>query len=233
MKRILSIFIFLLLCSQANAMNVVMMSGAGTITEGVAGLAIDDDSSAYASGGGTSLTWSHTVSGSDRVLFVGCANRAAQPTGVTYNGDAMTSVFTDDRVGTYFVSGWVLINPDTGTHDIVVSYSGSTEERGGYGLSFTGAHQTTAVGTPTTGDNYGTTSTIDVSAATGDIVVDILFHGAADEPSIGASQTQIHTATGASRYQKGSYESGASTTTMSWTHETSHWAQGGVAIKPK
>ena len=34
MKRILSIFIFLLLCSQAYAMNVVMMSGEGTSTAG-------------------------------------------------------------------------------------------------------------------------------------------------------------------------------------------------------
>ncbi len=181
----------------------------------------------------TSITWSHTVSGSDRVIFVGVANQTAQPTGVTFNGDALTSVFTAAQADTYYVSGWVLIAPDTGAHDIVVSYAGTTSGINGYGISFTGAHQTTAVGTPATSNGWGSTSTIDVTAETGDIVVDIMNCGSSTEPSIGANQTQIHTANPGTTYQKGSREAGASTTTMSWTHDTQNHAQGGVAIKKK
>jgi hypothetical protein len=73
----------------------------------------------------TSLTVAHTCSGENRILFVAlttCLN--ADPcTGITYNGTAMTRI---DYIAPYSNGNtelWYLINPDSGTHDIVASYS--------------------------------------------------------------------------------------------------------------
>lgn len=72
-----------------------------------------------------SLTVSHTCSGSDRILLVQTMCNGAFTTGVTYNGTAMTLLLQDKNgggggsgTGVYY-----LINPDSGTHDIVASLS--------------------------------------------------------------------------------------------------------------
>jgi hypothetical protein len=92
---------------------------------------------------GSSLTWSHTCSGSDRILWVQCARDATVDniTGVTYNGVAMTlldkQTNSTDRIEYVFY----LIAPDTGTHDVVVSASLAVPSIFGNSSSYTGAKQ--------------------------------------------------------------------------------------------
>lgn len=69
----------------------------------------------------TSFTWSHTCSGTNRVLVVNVFSSDRHPTGVTYNGDALTQIKAQANYG--YQSTWLLIAPDTGANNIVVSFS--------------------------------------------------------------------------------------------------------------
>lgn len=95
--------------------------------------------------GGTSNTWSHTCSGTNRILFVFVylnSGGADLVTGVTYNGVALTLI--DKQGNSDSGNDWTylfyLINPSTGANNVVVSASTSV---GIFGMSssYTGANQ--------------------------------------------------------------------------------------------
>ena len=98
---------------------------------------------------GTTLTFSHTCSGSDRVLVVfGFLNAGLSGhAGAKYNGVAMTEVVSRDfGPSTYGPSGkmWIMINPPTGAHNVEISYTNSGWIMNGSSLSLTGADQVDA-----------------------------------------------------------------------------------------
>lgn len=78
---------------------------------------------------GTSLTWSHTCSGSNRILFVatrGGGGESDRIVGLTYNGQAFTKVGTATEPGdSQVVNLWYMLNPPTGAHNIVITISPS------------------------------------------------------------------------------------------------------------
>lgn len=100
-------------------------------------------------GSGTSLTYAHTTSGSDRGLVIGVIGAQAGTgdvvTGVTYAGVAMTKLQTiapganngSDRYRYLFY----LANPALGTNNVVISASATTFLQGDTG-SYTGTKQT-------------------------------------------------------------------------------------------
>ena len=112
-------------------------------------LAIDTSTGASdLTGSATSLTWSHTCTGSDLVLFVSAATNGNSDriSGITYNGVAMTRVPTNGFVGdgsTQPVSSYMyyLINPATGAHNVVISVPGNSSNISGDSMSYTGAYQ--------------------------------------------------------------------------------------------
>lgn len=188
------------------------------------------------------LSWSHTASGADRVVLVGVAWRmtsAVTVTGVTYGGVAMTSVgsqFHTASAANARMHLWRLVAPATGAQTITITMSGQVNDLIGGAVSFTGADQTTPVGTFASAEGNSTSpATVDVTSATGEIVVDtVCSSGLAVTLTAGAGQTQrwnsgiIATAIGA-----GSTEAGAATVTMSWTLNTvANWVIGAVSVKP-
>lgn len=95
---------------------------------------------------GTSVTVSHTVSGSDRILwtYVNCfrgAGAGDECTGVTYNGVAMTQAIKYQPRTTTCMYLFYLIAPATGTNNIVASFSASQDEIYCRSASYTGAKQ--------------------------------------------------------------------------------------------
>lgn len=92
---------------------------------------------------GTSLTWAHTCSGSDRVLYVAARGRlvgsgADVITGVTYNGVSLT------QIGASFAGAdgrwsslWSLDAPASGTNNVVISSANDVII--GASASYTGA----------------------------------------------------------------------------------------------
>ena len=100
-----------------------------------------DTSSTGVDGVGTTMTWSHTCTGDDRIFFV-CAkgNATDTITGVTYATVAMTRIAQLTTSGSADLSLWYLINPASGANDAVITSSTSTTLRG-KASSFTGAKQ--------------------------------------------------------------------------------------------
>lgn len=117
---------------------------------------------------GTTVTFSHTCSGTDRILFVGAWSRGTDVSGVTYNGVSMTACGTGinigpdgDRFRMYY-----LVAPATGTNSVVVTGNSGAALVAGTSVSYTGASQT---GQPdgyftTTGSGSSYTGTITTTA---------------------------------------------------------------------
>lgn len=127
-------------------------------------MAITFDASSSGSFGSSPDTWTHTCSGSDRILFVAVFSQGTI-SGATYNGVTMTSL------GTYGYTSptgngelFMLVNPATGANTVSVSSSGNLI---GVAASYNGAKQTgqpdATINTQTTGGSTGTTLTSTVS----------------------------------------------------------------------
>jgi hypothetical protein len=137
--------------------------------DGAPSIAFDATSSA-ATSSGTSLTFSHTTSGADRILLVGISEVEAGGapdyiTGVTYNGVSMTRVNTAVPASANW-RGYIyaLVNPASGTHNVVVSASQATYIIA-IGASYTGVSQGSQpdVNTANTCPNFSTTCSVSVA----------------------------------------------------------------------
>jgi hypothetical protein len=106
-------------------------------------IAFDNATSGGSVFGGTSLTFSHTCSGVDRVLLVYVRDDSGDTiSGVTYNGVPMTRLpATVTPPGGGIIIGYYLIAPATGAHNVVIS-SSSSANLFGSAVSYTGVSQT-------------------------------------------------------------------------------------------
>lgn len=193
----------------------------------------------------SSVTLSHVVGGSDRILVCGYAVADASPqpvTGATYNGVAMTRLDVEVAPdGVFLYAGaFYLIAPATGTHNAVISTAGGTNGRFFAACtSYTGVHQTVPFGTAVEahGGTQASPITSDVTSAAGELVIDIMAMYSNSAPgSEGAGQTKR-----AEDYNGGngdqvamSEEAGAGTVTMSWTYAsgTPAYYHISVPLKP-
>jgi hypothetical protein len=111
--------------------------------------------------GTTSYTAAYTVgSGSNRILFVGFFGDSTRAcTGVTYNGVAMTNVgFVYTNGADRGIELWYLLNPASGSNNVVASFSASTVVWAA-AADYTDAKQSGQPDASNTGENAsGTTS---------------------------------------------------------------------------
>lgn len=129
------------------------------------------------------LSWSHTTSGSDRVLIVGLAgtgygHETFTSCTATYNSVSMTSATAfansnNDGIGLQIFS---LVNPASGSNTVAIDCSGiAPMNMTAVAVSFTGANQSTPTGTVATlNSGSDDVPTVDVSSATGDVVFAIV-----------------------------------------------------------
>ncbi|HEX9676925.1 MAG TPA: hypothetical protein VGA07_13200, partial [Anaerolineales bacterium] len=193
----------------------------------------------------TGITISHATSGTDRLMLVGVTvnpNQDETVSSITYNGTSLTLVGSAQQSNDARVEIWRLIAPDTGTHDVVISFSASLLLGAKAGVAtFTGVHQTTPLGTfaSANGDSAGP-ATVDISSASNELVFDTVGCEGCTSLSVGAGQTQRWYLTALENsnasFQElagASTEPGAATVTMSWTlGATNAWAIGAVPVKP-
>lgn len=195
--------------------------------------------------GVSSISWSHTCSGTKGLLIVAVSfDRASggtpDVTGITYNGVAMTVLEVDLGSQNGRLSVWYLVNPDNGANTVEVTWDGSVTNIRTASRNFNGVHQTVPLGThvPTTGGNNAPTATVTDAVSNG-LVVDCLnVHGGGVSQrtfSIACSQTQQYnvTAPTGGNGHGGSYKSSAGSVTMCWAINTgAEWRLVAVAIKP-
>jgi len=123
--------------------------GRSDLAYGATGPGIALDNAASSTYRGSSGTLSFATGGTNRILIVSTAENPA--TSVTYNGTSMTKATS--TIGT---SIWYLINPASGTHDIVVNAS-----HAGFSLSavsLDNVDQSTGIGAVATRDDGGATT---------------------------------------------------------------------------
>ena len=184
----------------------------------------------------TSITWAHVVGGGDRFLLVGVslANTASQTvSGVTYDSVALTLIGTIANGTASRVEIWGLIAPNTGSHNIVVSFSAAVSADVG-ASSWTNAHQTSPTGTFVSGTGSTASPTVSASSAVNEMVHDVVASVAASL-TVDSSQEQewntgVTGITGAGSTERGD----AGTVAMDWTAGSAvSWAIGAVPIRSR
>lgn len=212
-------------CVHASMLGVIINSGP---TVGASALLFDVASDSNSTG---NLSWSHSCAGTNRLLFViaKTTNDTGAPT-ATYNSVGMTQAWTNTQ-GVYRSTGFYLVAPATGSNTVAITTDGNNNAGGA--VSFTGAHQTVPIGIPNTNAGaFSDAPTVDISAATGDIVIDGLTMGTSSL-TVGSGQTERINNVQFGTTLGSSIEAGATTVTMSWSAGASQsWTIGGVAIKP-
>lgn len=100
------------------------------------------DSASFQSG--TSFSWTHTCSGSDRYLIVSVFTftPAGTLTAPTYNGVSMTQIQVTDLSGSNKLWLFGLVAPATGANTVSFSFSSSNSFVAGVATSYTGVDQT-------------------------------------------------------------------------------------------
>jgi hypothetical protein len=213
------------------------------------GIEFDFASSATtAVGQQTSLGWSHTVSGSNRILIVGVGIRkssgsASSVSSITYNGVSLTKInHVQDSAGAGSRTElWYLLNPDTGTHYVNVTMGAAKPFAAG-AISFKGVHQASPLGSEAASTGSGTTASVSVSSSIGELVVDAVTSADDTLPiptlTAGSGQTghwseELNSGSGHLGRTGGSQEAGAASVTMSWSiSESRPWTIIAVPLKP-
>lgn len=211
--------------------------------------AITVDNATSTTSSGASVSFSHTVgAGSNRILIVGMSidqNTTVNAiSGVSYGGTALTRIGdTAGTTNTVRISLWRLINPASGSANVVVSSNVTNKDIVVGAISYFGVNQTTPLGSFASAIAGSGSPTVNVSSATNDLVIDVVAVGGAllgNSISVGAGQTQRYNVStagilGGGIIGAGSGEAGAATTTMSWAQNgllNGPWAIGAVPLKP-
>lgn len=176
----------------------------------------------------TPYSWSHTCSGSDRVLIVGVTvmdptGNAPTVTGVTYNGVALTQIQSNgwDDAGSFYLRSylWRLIAPATGANTVQVTLSAAPNTSIGGAVSVTGAHQTTPeTGTAGTNNITGSAISTTLGSTVNDLCADCTVVWDGTGLVVDAGQTERWKESNADTvWHGGSTEPGAASVTMGWT----------------
>ena len=180
--------------------------------------------------GATSLSWSHTCTGSDRVLYVAITHENGSTdvdaVTATYNGVSMAIFFTDTTTNANkHTRVFRLVAPATGANTIALDWGGLNRAFSAVAASFTGVDQTTPddAQQAETNDLSGSTNQ-DRASAVGDMVVDV-FVAASSVAGVAVNDgnTEINQifASQTARGVAMSYEAGATTVTIGWA-----WTSG-------
>ena len=225
----------------------VLASNVSSFTVGGAGccsVVTVDNTSTGSTDGGSSITISHATSGTNRLMLVGVSfnnDNYETVTSVTYNGTALTKVGERNNSDDAMVYIYSLVAPDTGTHNVVITFSAALAQEAVAGvMTFNGVDQSTPLGSfySSEGDDTATAS-LDITSADGEFVYAVI---AAEYDALtadsGYSEHWNMSVDGTSTNGAGGTTNcGAATVPMSWSlvaeaSPSNHWAIGGVSIKP-
>lgn len=203
-------------------------------------LAVDATSADGVQSSTTNWTWSHTCSGTERILVVAFISNGVAATACTYNSVALTKAHEANAAGVC-AQVWYLINPASGTNTILFTNGAAYGE--GSAVSFTGADQATQPdATAAETGSSATTNVLNITTVAADTyIVDciaVIDTFITSGPTKAAAQTLIDATNatfmnGGSSY-KAQAAAGASTSTWTWTlsFSSAAYAHVGMSIKP-
>src|SRR6478752_2205791 len=188
------------------------------------------DATAFAGANNSTISWSHTCTGSNRYLVVFFNINGRIPTTVTYNGVAMTQLATVATRNSCFG----LINPATGSNTIAASW-GSSVAASCISVSLTGVNQTTPTGTAATAAVTSTSPSVVVTSDAAELVLASIGYTSTTSPTPGVGQTLVVSRPGdvtSNRAVFASIKGGSTSTTMSWTTLNLASDLIGIPLKP-
>lgn len=192
-------------------------------------VAVDSTITATANGT-TSISTSHTVSGTNRLILALVASYSSSVTACDWNGAALTKADESISSGGITVAIWSLIAPATGSHTMTCNLDQPYEKVLGV-VSLTGVHQSVPLGTPVKDNgssfvhNY-----VDVTGAANGLIIDAL---ALDTDTPTPTQTSLLSATISFLGLSSSTATGTGTITMGWDWGSGNYnAHIGVLVNP-
>lgn len=225
-----------------------------------ASVAIDAVGPAGGAGAGTSvslgltspLTFTHTVTGSQTVLYIGVVagivSFGAHPagnqdsdfviTGVTYNGVAATQVGSNLHPNggtTGYLALYRLVNPSTGTNTVSISFTlanpASSDAVSAGSVSFTGVDPVTPESNLASATGTGTGPAVTVSSAVGNLVLNLLATGTSVTSSANTLQwsKNINSTSSAGNGAMAT-AAGSGSVPMSYVVGSDSWALLGLSI---
>lgn len=205
-----------------------------TSTTGSIGIGVSSNTTASSV---NMLTWSHTTPNqSERLMIVTISyyKESVAPSAVSsvkYGSQILTKA-----IGTIIENNgseiWYLKNPVVGTATVKVSFDDSESvivEAGS--IVYWNINQLSPIQGTASASGTSTTPSVTITSSTNNLVTDSLSYNLSTTFSVGAGQTQIYNISPSSP-QNGasSYESGASSVTMSWTGSSGFWLTTAVSL---
>lgn len=185
-------------------------------------------------GSATTITLAgKTTAGTERLAILRFGSSVAPAAGYPqYGGNTMTSIGSV-VIGAQTIYAYYYINPPTTATDTVIQWAGGASSGLAFGVtSYNGVDQTTPIRTSSfnSATGSGTTPTINISSATGDMVLDAMDVLQLIS-SVGADQTSELESLGGSDEFGLSRQDGAASVTMSWTSGSASWVTLGFSLQ--
>jgi len=117
-----------------------------------------------------------TGTDANRLMIVMLSTVGRVPTGITYDGDALTKV-EEANNGNYYSSIWYRVAPATGSNTLVTTFGADSSADTAAELTVTtlfGVDQSSPVGTDVEQTGNDTAPSVDVTTTVGDLVFDVI-----------------------------------------------------------
>lgn len=162
-------------------------------------ISVDSFDAAMSTTAGTTLTFSHTCTGTNLILLVGAETGGAGDTvtGITYNSVAMTRIGTATSSVTDTGYLYYLLNPSTGTHNVVITATaGAVNGIRGISASYAGVKQSGQPDANSTNTGTGTTETGTVTVVAANSWQVMITWNDSAEPTAGTGTMRRGTSSG-------------------------------------
>jgi len=180
----------------------------------------------------TSLSWTHTPTGTPSAIGIGCYGYAAAISSGTYGGTSVGTPVESIAGGPDYAGLCGLANPASGAQTVVLNFAGSCYPDAG-AITVTGSDTTTCFSNHASAAANSANQTVTVTSATGELVMDAggqdLDSGA---PTAAGGQTQRWSVVLLGERSVGSTAAGAASVAMAWTWPgAANWATTAGSFK--
>jgi hypothetical protein len=213
-------------------------TAAVSIVVGQPSIVLDAVSSGTASG--SSLTVSHTTSGSNRLMLVGVSinnDNFETVASVVYGGVPLTHVGSETQSDDARVEIWGLVDPPVGTHDVVITFSADLKRFAVAGVATFGeVDLSDPLGTFSGNNSTSSSATVTVATAPGEMLFGVFSCETCNSVGFSSPADELWNLTEGGGDQIGA---GAVVDSKSLQEtigaslgKSDHWALAGIPIRP-
>ncbi len=183
--------------------------------------------------GTTPLTWSHTCTGSNLILFISPACHAASPTlsTPTYNSVSATIIQSTQVVSTVRSGLWMLVGPASGANTVSVGFGGTTPSCNAAAVSYSGAAQSGQPDSSNVANNTSANPSVSTTVVASNCWL-VGFCNALSTLTAGQTVRWTGTVTNSVNLEDSNATVGTGSQSMSWTASLNSWAAISASFSP-